>query len=175
MIYDYPTLASLTSFLTKVAAGSIKTSGTDVAARAAAMRAMVEKYTVTEYPIIRSRFDETVTNTQVACGNDVVLVTGTTGGLGCYLLAELIANPDVSRVYAVNRGKYAASLRERQRKALIHRGYAVDVVDDMMSSEKLVLLAADTSAYHFGLRDEEYEQVRLICLILVAFTDIIFD
>jgi len=175
VIYDYPTLASLTSFLTKVAAGSIKTSGTDVAARAAAMRAMVEKYTVTDYPIIHSRSDETVTNTQAACGNDVVLVTGTTGGLGCYLLAELIANPDVSQVYAVNRGKDAATLRERQRKALVHRGYEADMVDDMMSSEKLVLLAADTSAYHFGLGDDVYEQVRLICLIFDAFTDITFD
>lgn len=123
--------------------------------RAAAMRAMVEKYTVTEYPI-RSRSEETLSSIQPAVG-DVVLVTGGTGGLGCYVLAELIAGPEVSRVYAINRGKDKSTLFERQKKALLQRGLDADA---LLSSDKLVLLAADTSSPHLGLADEEYEQVR---------------
>ncbi|KAJ7066919.1 hypothetical protein C8F01DRAFT_1340925 [Mycena amicta] len=49
-----------------------------------------------------------------------VLVTGTTGVLGTHILVELLARPDVSRVYALNRG--TASL-ERQAAALEEQGF----------------------------------------------------
>ncbi|GBE89184.1 hypothetical protein SCP_1501920 [Sparassis crispa] len=42
----------------------------------------------------------------------VVLVTGTTGNLGAYILAELIVNPHIARVYTHNRG-----IADRQRAA----------------------------------------------------------
>ncbi|KAF4618223.1 hypothetical protein D9613_011591 [Agrocybe pediades] len=155
VVYEYPTIASLTTFLGNLVSGKQGAPGIDVAARASAMHAMVEKYTITEFPI-HPRAADKVEDARPS-GGDVVLVTGTTGGLGTYLLAELISNPSVSRVYAVNRGKDAAALRERQRKALVQRG--VDP-QKILESEKLVLLIADTSAPLLGLSEDEYEKIR---------------
>ncbi|KAF9556258.1 acetyl-CoA synthetase-like protein [Agrocybe pediades] len=155
VVYEYPTIASLTTFLGNLVSGKQGATGIDVAARASAMRSMVEKYTVTEFPI-HPRAADKAEDTSPSSG-DVVLVTGTTGGLGTYLFAELISNPSVSRVYAVNRGKDSTALRERQKKALVQRGVNPQQI---MDSEKLVLLVADTSAPLLGLSENEYETIR---------------
>ncbi|KAF9553324.1 acetyl-CoA synthetase-like protein [Agrocybe pediades] len=158
IVYEYPTVSSLAAFLGRLVAGKQGVTGIDVVARATAMHAMVEKYTVKEFPIQSRQTVNKVEDVDVSpSGRDVVLVTGTTGGLGTYLLAELISNPMVSRVYALNRGKDSFDLRERQVKALTQRG--VDP-QSVMDSDKLVLLAADTSAPLLGLREEEYEEIR---------------
>lgn len=87
-----------------------------------------------------------------------VLVTGTTGELGCYLLSLLVADPNVVHVYALNRSSpQRPALRERQALALVDRGLDASILD----SPKLSLLEGDLVKPMFNLTTVVYEQVSL--------------
>jgi thioester reductase-like protein len=70
----------------------------------------------------------------------VVLLTGSTGGLGSHVLEILLSLPSVDRVYAFNR-KSRVPVSERQREAFVDRALEVT----LLTSEKLVYLEGDTS------------------------------
>ena len=84
----------------------------------------------------------------------VVLLTGSTGGLGSFLLAQLIENPTVEKVYALNRPSSTPSA-ERQRSAFIGKGLSVG----LLKSDKLVYVEADASQDMCGLSPALYEEV----------------
>lgn len=85
---------------------------------------------------------------------DVILVTGTTGSLGCYLLATLLVSSNVRRVYALNRAS-KIGLKDRQRMSLIDRGLDGDLVD----CSKLVLLIGDVTKPMMGILPDVYTEV----------------
>ena len=87
--------------------------------------------------------------------DDVVLVTGTTGTIGSNVLAQLVADPKVERVYGLNR-ESITPLDTRQRIALSGRGLDPTIVD----SPKVVLLEGTVSQPKLGLPDDLYEELR---------------
>jgi len=88
---------------------------------------------------------------------DVVIVTGTTGALGSYILAHLVASDDVRRVYALNRTTSdRATLIKRQVAALTSRGLDGQIA----SSEKVNLLEADFGKPDLGLCDAVLREIR---------------
>ncbi|EJD42002.1 NAD(P)-binding protein, partial [Auricularia subglabra TFB-10046 SS5] len=82
-----------------------------------------------------------------------VLITGTTGALGSNLLAQLLASPDVSRVYALNRSHASQALPKRQAASLIDQG----LDPALLCLQKLVLLEGDTTQRELGLRRPTFE------------------
>ena len=144
------------SFIYALATGTTGDSPVSTERRVAAMNAMVEKYTASGFPAYVSIPS---VNGATSSRGDTVLVTGTTGALGTYLLAELVANDAVSKVYAVNRPSSSSSLdmKGRQDKALLGRGLKAS---DILSSKKVTLVEADLSIPGFGVPKELYEEVR---------------
>lgn len=114
------------------------------------MHAMVEKFTGDLAIHIPSR-------AHLGLDGGVVLVTGTTGALGCHLLAQLMVDPVVRRVYALNRVRRwdQISLFERQRLALLDRGLDPDI----LGTDKVHLLEADLTLAEFGLPVDVYDEV----------------
>ncbi|KAF9553775.1 acetyl-CoA synthetase-like protein [Agrocybe pediades] len=154
-VYEHPTISSLASFVKLLATGGAGQHAADRASRVSAMLAMVDKYTCQE-PALPTHNDKP-SDPQIS--GDVVLVTGTTGALGSYLLAELISNARVSRVYALNRPSKAAgvsTLAERQANSLVERGLESDVI---LGSDKLMLLEANLSLPDFGLPEDVYQEM----------------
>lgn len=88
-----------------------------------------------------------------------VILTGSTGTLGCYLLQELVKDLDVGTVYAVNRPSSESGL-ERQRSALIKRG----IDPDILSSDRVVMVDADLALPDFGITKDLFEQASLSTL-----------
>jgi hypothetical protein len=92
---------------------------------------------------------------------DVVLITGTTGGLGSSMVSDMLARDDVRRVYALNRpgraqpGAPVPTLKSRQQTAFTERQLDPALVDH----EKLVLLEGNTAEAKLGLPDAVYEEV----------------
>lgn len=126
--------------------------------RVQAMDAMIEKYSIG-----LSGFAASVDGTShdgIYNDRAVVLLSGSTGGLGSFLLSRLIENPAVERVYALNRPS-SGSIEERQRSAFADRGLSVDLLD----SAKLVYVEAETSRDGCGFSAALYEEV-LICITL---------
>lgn len=87
----------------------------------------------------------------------VFLVTGTTGGLGTNLLAQLLGSPDVEKVYALNRpGSSETTLLRRHKEAFVDRG----VDPSLLDSDKFVLIEGDTTREDLGIDKDVYAEVR---------------
>ncbi|KAI0969100.1 hypothetical protein F4678DRAFT_180499 [Xylaria arbuscula] len=80
---------------------------------------------------------------------DTVIVTGTTGSLGTYLLDTLVRNPAVRRVYCFNR---SADAEERQRA-----GFKTKGLTEIWPAKKVQFLTADLSKPDFGLGQGKYD------------------
>ena len=83
----------------------------------------------------------------------VVLLTGTTGNLGSNILAALLADRRVKKIYALNR---PSTKRDRQRLAFIEGGFPLEV----LNSEALHLLEGDISRADLGLDHRTLSEVR---------------
>lgn len=91
-----------------------------------------------------------------APAKDTVLVTGTTGSLGCALLSKLLETPEVQHIYALNRiGEDGRDLVQRQQDRLHEWGFNPEIVYD----KKITLLEVDMSVTRLGLEDDLYEKV----------------
>ena len=116
---------------------------------------MIEKYSV---GFGHSAINVSATQVNECSRNDhVVVLTGSTGGLGSYLLASLIQRDDVSVIYTFNRPSRdaASSIQQRQKSSFEDRG--LDVT--LLHSGKLVYVETDTSHDHLGLDKVLYQKV----------------
>jgi hypothetical protein len=84
----------------------------------------------------------------------VILITGTTGGLGSFLLASLLKNDEVRRVYAFNRQGRESS-KQRQVEGFEDRSLPVD----LLNGDKVVFVEGDSAAENLGLEPSLYEEV----------------
>ncbi|KAL8853057.1 MAG: hypothetical protein Q9221_002087 [Calogaya cf. arnoldii] len=90
----------------------------------------------------------------------VVVLTGSTGSLGSYLLDTLIADPTVSKIYCLNRSTESSHRQEASQK---HKGLSTDF-------QKVLFLQCNPSQSHLGLDEKtEYET------LLKEITDIIHN
>jgi thioester reductase-like protein len=82
-----------------------------------------------------------------------VLLTGTTGSLGSYLLAafENMPSSKVSRIYCLNR---SPNSKDRQKKSSLARGLNAD-----WDNERIEFLQADLSQSDLGLGAEKYAEL----------------
>ncbi|KAL0571105.1 hypothetical protein V5O48_010852 [Marasmius crinis-equi] len=76
-----------------------------------------------------------------------VLITGTTGGLGTHLLARLIQQSSVERIYALNRPSHGVQAVRRQEIACDAQGFPPSVAH----SAKVIYLEGDISQHGLGL------------------------
>ncbi|PSR72124.1 hypothetical protein PHLCEN_2v12004 [Hermanssonia centrifuga] len=84
---------------------------------------------------------------------DVVLATGTTGGLGCHILVQLLLDDAVKAVYAFNRP--SGDLRRHEE---IFRRNGLDV--KWLRSPKLYLVEGTLTEPALGLDNPTYEKIR---------------
>lgn len=93
-------------------------------------------------------------------GLDVVVVTGTTGVLGTYILRDLLINTQVQKVYAFNRpSRDGKALLVRQKQAFAHCGLDAFL---LVSSPKLVLVSGDLTAPDMGIPAALKSKVRAV-------------
>ena len=91
---------------------------------------------------------------------DVVLVTGSTGSLGSNILAHLLRDPNVSRIYSISRpGADKQTAKERHIKSFERE--AIDL--KLLDSEKVQFLIGDPSKHSFDIDTNLYNEVRGSC------------
>ena len=149
-VYEHPTIKLLTSFVLA------KVNGEDVSQSSERMKEvddMIKKYS--------TDFKKHTPTQSAAPSKYVVLLTGSTGGLGSSILARLAATPKVSRIYLLNRkARDGSTLVDRQRLALKDRGYDSTILDN----ENVILLEGDTALPNLGISDDIYEEVEVFLL-----------
>ncbi|KAF7328516.1 Acetyl-CoA synthetase-like protein [Mycena venus] len=149
-VYDHPTIHRLAHYIFAFASER-QDEDESVDAKSSAMHSLVAKY-AHDFP--RHVGEQKVATTT----SRVVLVTGTTGELGCYLLQRLLADVRIVKVYALNRLTRHQTLRERQALALVHRGLNAELVD----TPKLCLLEGDLTRPDFGLTAAVYDEASYV-------------
>ncbi|KAJ3859410.1 male sterility protein-domain-containing protein, partial [Lentinula novae-zelandiae] len=86
----------------------------------------------------------------------VVLITGTTGALGSYILVQLVKSAGVKKIYAFNRPSDALTIRERQHAAFSNHNLDLTLLD----TPKLFFIEGDASQIDLGLDLATYGDLR---------------
>ena len=147
-IFKCPTINTLHALLS----GNASDSGCE---RAERMNEMVRKYASN----IRSLPAPTMAPTAI------VLLTGSTGSLGSFLLAQLTALPYVCKVICLNRRVNSLSSKDlysRQKAALSRGGITIPA----SSWDKIAIYEAELKIPSFGLADSDYDTLRSVTHII---------
>ena len=143
VIYGNPTPRKLARYLFSVVKCEQNGVGQDGEDEVSAMRAQIERYT-RDLPATRTDKARTTDESQT------VLLTGSTGALGSYLLDFLCSSPRVARVICLNR---AENGRERQTSVSSGRGLATDF-------REVDFLHADLGRDNLGLGRADYSRLQ---------------
>ncbi|KAA1476420.1 acetyl-CoA synthetase-like protein [Dentipellis sp. KUC8613] len=177
VVYTHPSVGALADFILGLQAGAAASGagGNDGDADAAVrekvrqMEALVEKYTAGLDALVfcgektddRSTDGENGSASASASENgtehpgDTILITGTTGRLGSWVLSLLLQDASVRRVYALNRGG-GEPLRARQRAAFARWGLDAGLLE----TARAALVEGDAADPRLGLRAGVYEEIR---------------
>lgn len=149
IVYKHPTIQLLAAHLAELIAPSGNGSVVDPKA---AIEEMIEKYSV---GLDGQLLGATSTTRPLAAS--VVLLTGSTGNLGSPLLASLLQDPRVQRVYAFNRAPSGVqSMFERHIGKFTDWG--LDVT--LLKSDKVFFVSGDTALPNLGIDSTLYDEVR---------------
>ncbi|KAJ7636277.1 putative aminoadipate reductase [Roridomyces roridus] len=146
-VYMHPSIAELAGALIGLIEGGGSSAGPG--AGVAAIEAMVKKYSAgLELGIGEKAVSPSGSGA-------VVLLTGSTGGLGSQLLDLLIRSPGVARVYGYNRAG-GVPILQRQKEAFEERALDAGV----LGSSKLMFLEGDSTREDLGLSSEVLDELR---------------
>jgi thioester reductase-like protein len=96
--------------------------------------------------------------------SSTLVITGTTGNLGCHLLSACLNDERVRRIYALNRPSTRATA-EGHAKLFKERSLSTDV----LFSSKVVFLQSEAHQEQLGLNDEMYSKVNTHFLTVVRY------
>lgn len=150
IIYTYPTIRSLAAFLS---ANLDPSSETQTISEHDKVYNTIKKYSQGFVPSaprdITRQFEP----------GSVVAVTGTTGSVGSFLVAQLLQDPSVRMVYCLNR-KSSKDTATRQKEAFNDRGLDLSLFDNM--PHRLRFFDVDLSNPKLGLSEADYEEVHAL-------------
>ncbi|KAI5253455.1 acetyl-CoA synthetase-like protein [Aureobasidium subglaciale] len=139
MVYSNPTINALTNAINNLLRGG-SANGAPTKSREQNMDEVIKKYTQNLPPPVEYNPRQQ---------KHAVVLTGSTGSLGNYLLEELITNPAIAKVYCLNR----SAAQSRQKRSFEERGATPDF-------SKVVFLQASFGKEQFGLSNEVYQQLQ---------------
>ncbi|CAL1703617.1 unnamed protein product [Somion occarium] len=141
-VFAHPTIESLTQGVLHLV-GSIEGRQSS---RRADIQTLIDKYT--------PKFPEDATTEPFEGAEEaVVVLTGSSGHLGSHILASLLQQDKVAKVYTFNRGN---DVVEKQRNAFQNRGLPVSLLQD----KRLVQLPTDLSVSSLGLSPDILHEIK---------------
>ncbi|QRV80641.1 L-aminoadipate-semialdehyde dehydrogenase [Ceratobasidium sp. AG-Ba] len=87
-----------------------------------------------------------------------VVITGSTGGLGSYLLLTLLKDANVDKIWALNRRSRDGRLGAKERQNAAFKQKLIEV--DLLDHPKLSLLETDLQIGGLGLTEEVYSEIQ---------------
>jgi hypothetical protein len=152
-VYANPTIQKLGDYFWRLLSGSHDVSEQNhtahIQTRCLEMESLITKYTA---DIPTPRWKVTSDKRHV----ETIVLTGSTGRLGCYLLKQMVEREDIIKVFALNRPSASGvSAETRQNEAL--KTWNVSL--DSSTLKKVVFLDYDPSKYRLGLTEDTYSTV----------------
>lgn len=150
IVYEHPTLSE---FATAIVTLVNPSSAAETKDRLQHITDMVQKFSIDmpspNYSMTRSS------------GPITVLLTGSTGNVGSHILVALLAEPQVEKVYTLNRS--ASQGEDRQRASFVERG----LPEVLLDTGKLVSLVGHTNHSELGLNHETFVEVSSSLLYII--------
>ncbi|CAI4218963.1 unnamed protein product [Parascedosporium putredinis] len=143
VIYGNPTPRRLARYLYSLVRTGQTGEKQDDEHEVHAMEALLDKYTRDLPPAQEGK-------APAADRDQTIVLTGSTGALGSYLLDYMCRTPNVKRIICLNRSENA---RERQREASKARGLGIKF-------DKVDFFHADLSKADLGLTQDQYASIR---------------
>ena len=148
IVYTHPSITALSGYVRASLAGNVADLEDEYAVHVSRMNALLDRYSA-DFPA--PRWLPALLGEDGRTAGEVVLITGTTGVLGSHLLSQLLADPNVERVYALNRANGARqgseAVLERQRASF----EALGLDDGALDGDKASFHAADLTEEDLGL------------------------
>ena len=141
-IYANPTVEQLASVIYGIVEGKAQAS----IPREEKIQRLVGKYTA-DLPEVRDNLTQSLPSSP-----STVILTGSTGSLGTYLLHDLLNKPSILKVYCLNR----SDAESRQKKSMEDKGLHVEAGD---WASKVEFLQASFGEFRFGLDEAKYQQL----------------
>lgn len=148
-VYANPSISLLTKAIVELSNEHETSAVLKQTSRIGEMEKTLEKYKILIGEIARSQKAEPLTNG--VAKDRIVLLTGSTGAIGGYMLQNLLDTPDVSHIYCLNRASDSHSLQVTRNKA---RGLPSEYTPNRVS-----FLTADIAKESLGLEVDVYEKL----------------
>jgi len=149
IVYTNTSISTLVSSIAKLIRVDGVEDNLDLSQRVALMQSFVDKYLFKKLP----QHQPLPTSQD---GDVVVLVTGTTGTFGSHLLASMLEDPAVTRIYALNRRSSVGNvISARQTRSFDE--WELDT--EPLKATKLKLLEGDILGENFGVGEDTYTEM----------------
>ncbi|KAG5723894.1 Linear gramicidin synthase subunit D [Termitomyces sp. T112] len=159
LIYSYPVVKDLAAFIFSLLSSPEVVQDKIISRESVAMEAMIAKYSFgLEAPLPNISQSSAILPT-------VVLLTGSTGHLGSHILAVLLDDIRVGKVYAYNRPSKTDTKTLLQRHSEKFEEVGLDVA--LLKSHKLVFISGDAAEPNLGLHQDLYNLLRQTVNIVV--------
>ncbi|KAF7289315.1 General substrate transporter [Mycena indigotica] len=142
LVYTYPEILGLASFLVDAISGLVEKQNTSTR-----IQALFDRYTANLIPS-----STTIANVEIV----TVLLTGSTGGLGSEILSQLLQDPRITKIYALNRPMHTKGSLQRQADAFHVRG--LDITG--LNAQKLVFIEAHAHEPDLGVDVGLYKELK---------------
>lgn len=157
-IFENSSTLKLYNAIKDVMEGNYTTDEDKGARRIRAMEDMVDKYhqELASYSGIAAEARERRrANSGEYDDRKVVLLTGSTGSLGCFLLARIASDETVKKVYCLNRATPGVDVRKRQISLMKKRGTQLE----NKYWDKVEILESEPSKADLGVGEAKYNEV----------------
>lgn len=144
IIFRHPTLKDLSKLLAAFLNDGIIPAEDSKTARAAAVDDAVARY-------VENLPSKVVSQSSSISADATVAIIGSTGYVGSHLLANLLRNSAISRIYCLNRGDDALA----RQKATLSKQHLVP--DEMLA--KLIFFKISLGSPRLGLSEEQYRMI----------------
>ncbi|GHJ89085.1 hypothetical protein NliqN6_5487 [Naganishia liquefaciens] len=151
VVYEHPSVRELAVFLLARKSGGERTTGSEQVQRL--MLELVDKWSAAVKPATKHIGHHL--NGTAGPEAQVFILTGATGSLGAHILAELVALPQVAKVFCLSRAKSHEDSVARVRSSLDQRQRVLSAEQEA----KIISWAADVNKPDLGLQPEEYKQL----------------
>lgn len=145
-MFENPTIHLLASAIV-----SLIQSSSAVTHESIRVTELISKFS-TGLPPSRARIDGSVST------DTVVILTGSTGSLGAHLLAILLKEPQITKVFTLDRGEHIAA---RQKRSFSEKALPITI----LASEKLIRVTVDLSRDDLGIDSRILDEVRNSCYL----------
>lgn len=139
VVFDHPSIGRLSAYLL----GTTENSGETQVSIETEMQALVENY---------SDFTQPTRSTRSS-----VVVTGVTGSLGAHIVATLVKDPEIERLYCLVRAKDMSSATNRAVESMMSRKVYHSL--SLLERRKVVALPSDFSVEDLGLGASAYREI----------------